>query len=37
MNDEEKEKLLRAGGLFKVNPGVKGVKAGFFNMTYNQN
>lgn len=30
MNDEQREKYPKAGGLFMVEPGVKGVKANFY-------
>ncbi len=31
MNDEQRDLYPRAGGLFKVTPGVKGVKANYFS------
>jgi len=30
MTDEEKEKYPLAGSIFKIKPGVKGVKSSFF-------
>jgi sugar lactone lactonase YvrE len=35
MNEGEKEEFPKAGGLFQVKPGVKGVNAGFFNQKSN--